>query len=197
MTRLSLVVLAAILGAGCAHHRVPERADIELVSVSVASSRPGGAAWDDLAYADQLLALAEPSALKLAAADPIGAELIAAGARALRKGIARASLPDPFGTATLVSDEGSRPVALRARSNTCEPEFRAAWRDVKMSRATAVRLELRDADLWGSDPIDSVELTYEDLARAFRARDVATIDLAARGRPVRSVAVVVRRAAKE
>jgi hypothetical protein len=176
---------------------VPDRADIELVSVTLASSKLDGRSWDDVALADKLLALAEPSATVLAASEPLTAGLLAAGTEALRKHISRAALPDAAGTATLVSDEGVRVVALRKQPNTFEPEFRAAWRDVKLSRGTTIRLELHDADVWRSDSIGAVELTYGDLAKAARSRGLSQIPVADRERNLRSVGLLVRGAAKK
>jgi hypothetical protein len=187
----------ATVSAGCAHRRVPARADIELVSVTVASSKPDGGAWDDVGLAGKLLAVAEPSALKLAASAPLSAEVLALVVDALREQISTAALPDPSGTATLVSAEGARVVVLPEQANTYAPEFRATWRDVKLSRETRITLELVDADVWGSDPIGTVERTYEDLARAARAREVSQIPVVDREQHLRSVGVLVRRASEQ
>lgn len=196
MTRVVLLTtLTGIWVAGCAHGRVPGRADIELVNVTVAPTKLDGRAWDDVRLADAMLAIAEPSAAKIASVEPLSAGLVLA-AEMLRNELSAVSLPDPVGTATLVSDEGAHVVKLAKQSNTCEPRFLAEWRDVKLARSTNIRLELRDADVFGSDTIGTVELTYDDLAKAARAGELKSIAVSDRDRRLRDVGIRVRDAAK-
>lgn len=192
---VSLVISAAVSLAGCAHGNVPKRADIELVNVTVAPTKLDGRAWDDVRLADAMLAAAAPAAAKIASMEPLTAGLVLA-AGMLRDELSAASLPDPVGTATLVSDEGAHVVALAKQSNTCEPRFLAEWRDVKLARSTNIRLELRDADLFGSDTIGTIELTYDDLAKAAQGGELKSIAVGDRDRRVRDVGIRVRDAAK-
>jgi hypothetical protein len=197
MTRVVLLsALAAVSAAGCAHGRIPDRADIELVSVTVAPTKLDGRAWDDVRLADALLVIATPSVATIASVDPLRPGLVLL-AELLRKELSASSLPDPFGTATLVSDEGPRVVKLAKQSNTCEPQFLAEWRDVKLARSTSIRLELRDADVLRADALGTVELTYDDLATAARAGELTSIAVSDRDRRLRDVGLRVREAAEK
>jgi hypothetical protein len=196
MTRVVvLATLTASSVAGCAHGRIPDRADIDLVSVTVAPTKLDGRAWDDVRLADAMLGFAGPSAATIASVEPLSPGIVLV-AELLRKELSASSLPDPFGTATLVSDEGAHLVKLAKQSNTCEPQFLAEWRDVKLARSTNIRLELRDADVLGSDALGSVELTYDDLARAAQAGELKRIAVSDRDRRLRDVGIRVRDAAK-
>jgi hypothetical protein len=193
-TRLVFVFMA-LLGTGCAHQRAPARANIQVLDVAIAENKADGTAWDDFSPADKVLALAAPASGWHASTVPLAA-IAVASAEFVRHRLREAAPPDPYGSASVITDESVRVLALPQRRNTFEPGFGVRWDDVKLAPSTTMRLELRDADLWRDDLIGSVDLTYDDLVRAWRRGGACEIPVADRSRQLRSVRLLVSSAAK-
>jgi hypothetical protein len=193
--RLVFLFVTACAASGCAHQRVPARADIQLLNVAIAENKADGTAWDDFSPADEVLALAVPTSARLASTVPL-ASIAVATAEYARHRLRQAAPPDPFGSASVITDEGVRTVVLPQRRNTVEPEFGVRWDDVKLAPSTTMRLELRDADLSGDDLIGSIDLTYDDLVHAWRRGGACEIAVDDRSRQLRSVRLVVSPTAK-